>query len=86
MLKVFAGMAAAVVLMTACTPTQQGMGIGSVLGGGAGAIIGNQFHGQSGEGALIGAWLLAAIVGRRCRLQRCRATARNRASAPACVC
>ncbi len=48
------------------TPTQQGALTGAVVGAGAGAIVGNQVHGQSGEGALIGAGLGAltgALIG-----------------------
>ena len=43
--------------LVACetTPVQQGAVVGGALGAGAGAIIGNQSHGRSGEGALIGA-------------------------------
>lgn len=37
-----------------CTTTQQGAGIGTLIGAGAGAIIGNQ-KGKAAEGALIGA-------------------------------
>ncbi len=48
------------------TPTQQGVVAGGLLGAGAGAIIGNQVHGKSGEGALIGAGvgaLSGALIG-----------------------
>ncbi|MBX7257393.1 MAG: glycine zipper 2TM domain-containing protein [Candidatus Hydrogenedentes bacterium] len=48
------------------TPTQQGAVAGGLLGAGAGAIIGNQVHGKSGEGALIGAAagaLTGALIG-----------------------
>lgn len=48
------------------TPTQQGAVAGGLLGAGAGAIIGNQVDGKSGEGALIGAAagaLTGALVG-----------------------
>jgi len=48
------------------TPTQQGAVAGGLLGAGAGAIIGNQVHGKSGEGALIGAGvgaLSGALIG-----------------------
>ncbi len=48
------------------TPTQEGAVAGGMLGAGAGAIIGNQSHGRSGEGALIGAGvgaLTGALIG-----------------------
>ena len=48
------------------TPTQTGAMEGAILGAGAGAVIGNQSHGRSGEGALIGAGLGAltgALIG-----------------------
>lgn len=48
------------------TPTQDGAVAGGLLGAAAGAIIGNQSHGRSGEGALIGAGvgaLTGALVG-----------------------
>lgn len=48
------------------TPVQDGAVAGGLLGAGAGAIIGNQVHGQSGEGALIGAAtgaLAGALIG-----------------------
>lgn len=53
--------------LTGCntTPTQDGALMGSLLGAGAGAIIGNQ-SGKQGEGALIGAGagaLAGALVG-----------------------
>jgi outer membrane lipoprotein SlyB len=58
----------AAAFLAACetTPTQQGALWGGALGAGAGAIIGNQVHGHSGEGALIGAAagaLTGALVG-----------------------
>jgi len=49
----------------ATTPTQEGAFIGSVLGAGAGAIIGDNSN-KAGEGALIGAaagGLAGALVG-----------------------
>lgn len=54
-------------LLTGCTTTQShdGAVLGGILGGTAGAIIGNQ-SGDAGEGALIGAGLGAisgAIIG-----------------------
>lgn len=48
------------------TPTQDGAVAGGLIGAGAGAIIGNQSHGRSGEGALIGAGvgaLTGALIG-----------------------
>lgn len=48
------------------TPTQDGAVAGGLIGAGAGAIIGNQNHGRSGEGALIGAGvgaLTGALIG-----------------------
>ncbi|HRI88303.1 MAG TPA: glycine zipper domain-containing protein [Candidatus Hydrogenedentes bacterium] len=50
----------------ATTPAQQGAMTGAIVGAGAGAIIGNQSDGKSGEGALIGAGLGAltgALIG-----------------------
>ena len=51
--------------LIACTGTQKGATVGSVLGAGAGAIIGHQ-KGKAGEGAAIGAvggGLLGALAG-----------------------
>lgn len=48
------------------TPVQEGALVGGALGAGAGAIIGNQVDGQSGEGALIGGAagaLAGALIG-----------------------
>lgn len=48
------------------TPTQEGAVAGGLLGAAAGAVIGNQSKGRSGEGALIGAGvgaLTGALVG-----------------------
>ncbi|MDZ4861032.1 MAG: glycine zipper domain-containing protein [Candidatus Hydrogenedentes bacterium] len=50
----------------ATSPTQQGAMTGALVGAGAGAIVGNQSDGKSGEGALIGAGLGAlggALIG-----------------------
>ena len=57
------------------TPTQQGALTGAAIGAGAGAIIGNQSHGRSGEGALIGAGVGAitgALIGDRVDENRTR--------------
>ncbi len=43
-----------IVVVSGCTTTQKGAGIGSMIGAGAGAIIGHQ-SGKTAEGALIGA-------------------------------
>lgn len=59
------GLTAVIVLVTGCTPVQQGAGWGSALGAGAGALIGHA-NGDSGKGALIGAGsgaLLGALAG-----------------------
>lgn len=40
--------------LTGCTTTQQGAGIGTLIGAGTGAVIGHQ-SGKTTEGALIGA-------------------------------
>ena len=69
--------AAVAVTLVGCqtTPTQQGALTGALVGAGAGAIVGNQVHGQSGEGALIGAGLGAltgALVGDRVDEKRSR--------------
>lgn len=48
------------------TPVQNGAIQGSVLGGALGAVIGNNSHGRTGEGALIGAGagaLAGALIG-----------------------
>jgi uncharacterized protein YcfJ len=55
-------------VMAGCetTPVQDGALLGGALGAGAGAIIGNQSYGRSGEGALIGAAagaLAGALIG-----------------------
>ncbi|NUM53059.1 MAG: glycine zipper 2TM domain-containing protein [Candidatus Hydrogenedentes bacterium] len=58
--------AAAVLAGCQTTPTQQGALTGGLIGAGAGAIVGNQVDGKSGEGALIGAGLGAltgALIG-----------------------
>jgi uncharacterized protein YcfJ len=65
-------------MITGCetTPVQQGALMGGALGAGAGAIIGNQVHGQGGSGALIGAAagaLTGAIVGDQVEKSRQRA-------------
>jgi len=44
----------ALLLVSGCTATQKGIGAGTLLGGGAGAVIGHQ-SGHAGEGAVIGA-------------------------------
>ena len=51
----------AVVVLSGCTATQKGAGIGGVLGGGAGYAIGKQ-SGHGAEGAAIGA-VVGAIGG-----------------------
>ncbi|MCK4917152.1 MAG: glycine zipper 2TM domain-containing protein [Candidatus Omnitrophica bacterium] len=43
-----------ITLLSACTTTQKDIGIGSIIGGGLGAIVGHQ-SGHGAEGALIGA-------------------------------
>jgi osmotically inducible lipoprotein OsmB len=55
LLMVLAGVAISIAV-AGCetTPVQQGALTGGVLGAGAGAIIGNQFHHSAGTGALIG--------------------------------
>ncbi len=53
------------VMVTGCTTTQKGAGLGTVAGAGLGAIIGHQ-SGHAAEGALIGGALGAgggALVG-----------------------
>ena len=45
---------ACVIAFTGCTTTQQGAGLGTLIGAGTGAIIGHQ-SGHGTEGALIGA-------------------------------
>ena len=72
--------AALVLLLVGCetTPTQQGALVGGVLGAGAGAVIGNQSHGQGGTGALIGGAVGAlggALVGDQVGQSRRRAAA-----------
>jgi len=52
--KLIIGLALSTTVITGCTTTQRGAGIGAVLGAGAGAIIGHQ-SGNRGAGALIGA-------------------------------
>jgi hypothetical protein len=52
---------AAAVILSGCTATEQGAGIGAATGAGLGAIIGHQ-SGQAGEGAAIGA-AAGAITG-----------------------
>lgn len=68
---------AAAIFAAGCetTPTQQGALTGAAIGAGAGAIIGNQVDGKSGEGALIGAGLGAlsgALIGDRIDENRSR--------------
>ena len=46
--------AAALMILTGCTTTQGGALLGSGIGAGAGALIGNQY-GHAAQGALIGA-------------------------------
>jgi osmotically inducible lipoprotein OsmB len=68
------------------TPTQDGAVAGGLLGAAAGAIIGNQSHGRSGEGALIGAGLGAltgALVGDQVDEHRTRYHRAPVAAAPA---
>lgn len=43
-----------IAIVSGCTTTQKGAGIGSMIGAGAGAIIGHQSD-KTAEGALIGA-------------------------------
>lgn len=53
------------VCLSGCESTGKSAGLGAIIGGGAGAIIGNQ-SGRAGEGALIGAAvgaLAGAIIG-----------------------
>ena len=71
------GLLAVAFVMAGCqtTPTQQGAMTGALVGAGAGAIIGNQSDGKSGEGALIGAGLGAltgALIGDRVDENRSR--------------
>lgn len=85
------GMAAALVLAMAVvgcqtTPTQQGAVAGGLLGAGAGAIIGNQVDGKSGEGALIGAGLGAltgALIGDKVDENRSRRTTQQQPTSTA---
>jgi len=68
------------------TPVQQGALMGGALGAGAGAIIGNQVHGQGGSGALIGAAagaLTGAIVGDQVERSRHQAAVAHAAPPPA---
>ena len=68
------------------TPVQQGALMGGALGAGAGAIIGNQVHGQGGSGALIGAAagaLTGAIVGDQVERSRHQAAVVHAAPSPA---
>ncbi len=68
------------------TPTQEGAVAGGLLGAAAGAIIGNQSHGRSGEGALIGAGvgaLTGALVGDAVDEHRSRYHHQPVAAAPA---
>ena len=61
-----ATVAAVIVVMSGCTPVQQGAGVGGALGAGAGALIGHNNDIGSGKGALIGAGsgaLLGALAG-----------------------
>jgi uncharacterized protein YcfJ len=46
--------AAVALVLTGCTSTEKGVGIGTLVGGGAGAVIGHQ-TGHTAGGALIGA-------------------------------
>ena len=67
------------------TPTQQGAMTGALVGAGAGAIIGNQSDGKSGEGALNGAGLGAltgALIGDRVDENRSRRVYGPPASSP----
>ncbi|MBN1794022.1 MAG: hypothetical protein JW844_03570 [Candidatus Omnitrophica bacterium] len=50
----FALLVLVLLVITGCTTTQKGAGIGSAIGAGAGAIIGHQ-SGHTAEGAMIGA-------------------------------
>ncbi len=52
---------ACIFVLSGCTTTQKGAGIGAVIGGGAGYAIGHQ-SGHGGEGAAIGA-VVGAIGG-----------------------
>ena len=51
----------AAVLCSSCTTTQEGMGLGGMLGAGTGAIIGNQ-TGHAGQGALIGGATASGVL------------------------
>ena len=53
--------AACLLVVSGCTATQKGAGVGAVVGGGAGYAIGKQ-SGHGGEGAAIGA-VVGAIGG-----------------------
>ena len=62
-----------VLLLSSCTTTQKDIGIGSVIGGGLGAIVGHQ-SGHGVEGALIGAAAGAiggAVVGKKADTKFC---------------
>jgi len=58
-----AGISIASVFSSGCETLDNSYALeGGLLGAGAGAIIGNQHHGQSGEGAVIGG-ILGGLLG-----------------------
>jgi osmotically inducible lipoprotein OsmB len=87
MIALFVALSAAITIIgCATTPVQQGALMGGALGAGAGAIIGNQVHGQGGSGALIGAAagaLTGAIVGDQVDKSRHQNAVAHVAPAPA---